>query len=99
MADILPSDRSFAEPHNVAVITTSEIIERKHPILYVSHDVDDGSWQFHSGAEVNIEEAKVISLSEIVELDKSLLALADLPLGWIAVRSSQDSFWQYSKSS
>jgi hypothetical protein len=97
MTNILPSDRSFAEPHNVAVITTSGIIKRKYPILYVSHDADDGSWQFHSGAEINIEEAKVISLSEIIELDKSLLALADLPLGWIAIRISPDSFWQYSK--
>jgi hypothetical protein len=97
VTEILPNDWLFAEPRNVAIITTSGIIERKYPILYVSHDADDGSWQFHSGAEINIEEAKVISLSEIVSLDKSLLKLADLPLGWIAVRDREDSCWQYSK--
>jgi hypothetical protein len=99
VTEILPNDWLFAEPHNMAILTTSGIIERKYPVLYVSHDADDGSWQFHSGAEINIEDAKVISLGEIVNLDKSLLSLADLPLGWVAVRSSKNSFWQYSKLS
>jgi hypothetical protein len=99
MTEILRNDWLFSEPHNVAILTTSGITERKYPILYVSHDADDGSWQFHSGTDINIEEAKVISLSEIVNLDKSILELVDLPLGWIAVRSSKNSCWQYSKLS
>jgi hypothetical protein len=99
VTEILPNDWLFAEPHNMAILTTSDVIERKYPILYVSHDADDGSWQFHSGSEIDIEEAKVISLCEIVNLDKSLLQLADLPLGWIATRRNQDSFWKYSKIS
>ncbi|QYR23912.1 hypothetical protein KZ483_04620 [Paenibacillus sp. sptzw28] len=66
---------------------------KKRFILYVSHDEDDGIWQFLEGATVAEEEARMITLKEIVELDPSLIELSDLTLGWIAWRESVNDQW------
>jgi hypothetical protein len=83
----------FEDPTNVAVLTTNNVMNRLKPILYVSHDEEDGMWQFHDGEKVQIEEAKILSLLEITEIDPGIIALHDLPEGWIAYRSSIDSNW------
>ena len=36
----------FESPRNLAVITLDRIMDGRNPILYVSHDEDDGGWQF-----------------------------------------------------
>jgi hypothetical protein len=87
----------FEDAKNVAVFTTSDVISGSHPILCVIHDADDGAWQFHSGEGFNHEDCKVVSLGEIVSIDSSILNLADLPLGWIANRKSQNDCWQQSQ--
>jgi hypothetical protein len=86
----------FDDPPNVAVITTASILEGA-VILYVSHDAEDGGWQFHIGEDINVDDAKVIALRRIVEIDNSVIQLADLPLGWFATRSSLDAIWQRHK--
>lgn len=83
----------FEDPENVAVITTDKIVKREGPILYVTHDEDDGMWQFLDGGEVREEDARILSLKEIVNIDPSLVQLCDLPLGWIAWREKTDSHW------
>jgi len=83
----------FDDPPNVAVLTTYHILEGS-PILYISHDEDDGGWQFHTGKIVSEADAKVVSLKRIVHLDSSVIELADLPLGWIATRSKIGDIWQ-----
>jgi hypothetical protein len=92
MADFLQEDWKFLDPQNVAVFTTMAVISNTSPILYVCHD--DGEWQFHTGMDINVEDAKVVALSEIVKRDLSILDLADLPMGWIATRQSQTDAWQ-----
>jgi hypothetical protein len=87
----------FSDAKNVAVFTTGNIISGSHSILYVIHDADDGAWQFHSGEGFNQEDCKVVSLGEIVSIDSSILNLADLPLGWMATRKSQNDGWQQSQ--
>lgn len=42
-------------------------------------------------------DAMVVSLKEVVAFDHSLFELADLPLGWKAVRESAHSMWQRSR--
>jgi len=69
----------FADPPNVAVITTVSILEARRPILYVSHDKEDGCWQFLDGNSVSMNDAKVIAFHRIVSLDSSIKKLADLP--------------------
>ena len=78
----------FDQSRDCAVITTKEIISRERPILFVSHDEDDHGWQFLTGGTVRREDAAVVALHEIVQLDPTVLALADLPPGWIARRRS-----------
>jgi hypothetical protein len=86
---------TFAEPENLAVFTTAKILSRTNVILYVLHD-DEGDWQFQSGNDIHEDEPKVVALSEIVDLDSSILDLADLPMGMIATRKSKDDCWQIS---
>lgn len=83
----------FKDPQDVATFTTSSVISGKEPILYVTHDDDDGAWQFHSGEPLTDAQPKVASLSEIVKLDSSVKELADLPRGWEANRKSRGDKW------
>jgi hypothetical protein len=89
-------DWSFQDPPNVAVFTSKDIVEKGKWIYYVSHDGDDGAWQFHSidGPPSSGSDARLVSLKSIVELDPTIAVLADLPLGWCAWRDTQNSVWQ-----
>ena len=53
-------------------------------IQRVTHDADDGAWQFHPEGGTDESEAAVVGLKTITQLDPSILELADLPLGWCA---------------
>jgi hypothetical protein len=86
------SDWPFQGPRNLAVFTIRQVIERERPILRVSHDVD-GDWQFLDWPTPLESDARLLSLAEIVELDDSILDVADLPLGWKAVRRGPDEPW------
>ncbi|HYX72451.1 MAG TPA: hypothetical protein VE732_06755 [Nitrososphaera sp.] len=91
-------DWPFDDPPSVAVITTTHIIRAGKPILLVSHDEDDGSWQFLPGDEISEDDAMVVGLGEILEIDSSLASLANLPLGWSATRKTKDSVWRLLKN-
>ena len=82
----------FYQPRNCAVFTTRQVLEREEPILRVTHDTDDHGWQF-LGRDARAEDAKIISLEEAVELDPSVLQVADLPVGWHAWRASVEEPW------
>lgn len=83
----------FEDARNTAVFTTREIIEEGKAILLVTHDQEDGAWQFHTGKTVPASDAKLVALDEIIFRDPSVVELADLPLGWSAVRDSITSPW------
>ena len=89
-------DWPFDDPVHLGVITVRRVLEEGRPILHVSHDVSDGSWQFLTGDDVDVDEAKLVGLRKIVELDPSLVELADLPLGWEAERSAPGAPWERS---
>jgi len=84
----------FADPKNLAVITVRPIVEGGHPVLRVSHDGDDGCWQFLEWDTPDEKDAMVVSLYGMVVRDPSLKALADLPRGWRALRRSPTEPWQ-----
>ena len=84
----------FDQPANCAVLTLKAIISGELPILFVSHDEYDTGWQFLSGEPVNKEGASVVALREVVDLDPTILELADLPAGWVARRSSANAAWE-----
>jgi hypothetical protein len=84
----------FADARKTAVFTSRDIIEDGKPILHVTHDQDDGAWQFHTGETVPASKAKLVSLDEIIFHDPSVVELADMPLGWSAIRDSITSPWR-----
>jgi hypothetical protein len=85
--------KKFVESLNTAVFTTKYVLEMNSPILYVYHYEEDGAWQF-SGEEKCIDsDYRVISLEEIINIDKSILELAELPLGGEAYRGDKSSKW------
>lgn len=84
----------FRDPENTAVITLARILQGETPLRLVSHDDDDGCWQFLDGEHVFEADAVVVGLGEMVQFDPSLLALADLPEGAYAWRSAPDQPWQ-----
>lgn len=84
----------FQDPPNVAVFTSKTILEKSDWIQYVSHDEEDGAWQFHPKIGTQEEDARIVSLEEIVKMDRSIAALFDLPFGWCAWRKTRDSEWQ-----
>jgi hypothetical protein len=88
-------DWPFADPKNVAVFTTTQIFRSGQPILRVSHDDDDGAWQFHTGvAKVETKDLMIVALEEMVEHDHTICELADLPCGWLAERDSIGGSWK-----
>jgi hypothetical protein len=83
----------FADTENTAAITLKRIVDRTAAILLVSHDIDDGSWQFLDGGTVADVDAAVVSLREILELEPTIKDVADLPLGWKAERAGIGKPW------
>ena len=81
----------FGEPENTAAITCRHIIENDDDILYVSHDADDGMWQFLCGSSHSQEDARIVSLNEIFMLDNTVSKLANMPCGYVAERKSKNS--------
>ncbi|MEK3808241.1 hypothetical protein MHB63_17115 [Bacillus sp. FSL H8-0547] len=106
MAGLLPPDAYamdmdgvtmiyFKDAPDTMVITTKEIIDGTKPVLYVSHDKEDGMWQFFDGSmKFDIDCARIVSLEEMLEIDNSLASIGDLPLGWIAERDNRKAFWK-----
>ena len=84
----------FSEQKNTMVITTKNIILFQSDILFVSHDEDDGMWEFLEGITVQEENAAIVSLAEIVAIDPTVNTLYDLPIGWTACRTSRNTEWK-----
>jgi hypothetical protein len=81
-------------------IVHRSVLSGEKPIALVTHDADDGGWQFlsHETGALNERDGRVVGLGEIIALDPSLTVLADLPVGWKAWRPSKEAPWQRSKS-
>ena len=78
-----PTSWPFDQPPNCAVITLRSIVFDGAPILRVSHDEEDHGWQFLDGGDVDMADAAVVSLEEMVGCDPTVFEVADLPRGWI----------------
>ena len=87
----------FYDAPNTATITCCHILENGEPILYVSHDEDDGMWQFLCGKAHETDEAKLVSLKSVFDLDNSVGILKDVPCGYYAERKAQDDEWSVRK--
>lgn len=88
--------KKFSDPPNTAVFTTRFVMKEKKDILFVSHDREDGAWQFLSEDKIDRfeEVAMIVALQEIVKTDNTLLEVADLPMGCCAMRKKKGGKWK-----
>jgi len=85
----------FQESPKTAVITTRWVAVVGEWVAYVSHDSEDGFWQFHSQSGFEDErDVVLVSLAEMVNKDSTLMQLAGLPRGWHAWRDSPGALWR-----
>lgn len=84
---------------DTAVFTTKYVIEDKKTIVLVTHDIEDGAWQFFSDDSFdNFEEvAKIVEFQELINMDNSLLQIVDMPLGYSATRKDEFDNWKIVK--
>lgn len=67
------------------------------PILRVTHDAEDGMWQFLCGSAHDVSQARVIALQDAWELDASIGKLTGMSCGCIAVRENRKEKGQISQ--
>ena len=92
--DIFP----FSDAPDTAVFICSHILDSGEDILFVSHDADDGAWQFLCDKEHNESDARIVSLKYVLDLDPTISNLNDLPLGYCAERKSKNDKWVIAKN-
>ncbi len=86
--------QQFNEKNNLAVFTCTHVMRQGEPILYVSHDENDGGWQFLCGKSGHKgDEAMIVALEEIIMFDESVTEVADIPEGIFVERKSIKDTW------
>jgi len=86
---------------NKKAITTKYVVKNNSTIVSVFYD-EDGDWQFFGEEEVGEEEvgeedAIVVSIQQMINIDKSLNNLPDLKEGESAYRKNKEAIWQIRK--
>jgi hypothetical protein len=89
-----PADWPFEDPPNVATFATRPVMDGTSWIALVSHDDEDGGWQFIGPEGASMDQAMLVALHNVLDRDATIAELADLPLGWQAWRTSRDAPWQ-----
>ncbi|MFF5228020.1 hypothetical protein [Dactylosporangium sp. NPDC000521] len=74
-------------------IQTLEVFERREPVLYVSHDADDGVWQLIGPTDADPRTGRLGHLHHAVDEDPTLVAVLDLRPGESATRPAPGAPW------
>lgn len=82
----------FEDKPNTACFTCCHVLDERKPILYVSHD-EDGYWQFLCGGRHTEEDARIVSLANILEIDETVAALSQLDYGEYAEAGDGTDDW------
>lgn len=86
-------DWKFGDDPHTRVFLSETVHKGTEPVTYVSHDEEDGAWQF-LGDSMSDGGGPVIScFHHPIDNDPSLSELADLPLGWWAEREKPGEPW------
>ena len=83
----------FDQPPNCAAITLKSIVNEGKPILHVVHDAEDHGWQFLGLEDASEEDVAVVAMSDIVEIDPSVLEIAHIEPGCRAWRKNSGAKW------
>ena len=83
----------FGDAPNTACFTCTHVLEEGKPILFVSHD-EDGYWQFLCGSNHKVDDARIVSLASILDIDESMSCLAELDYGQYAEVKDSSGEWK-----
>jgi hypothetical protein len=83
----------FPDPPHTGVYLSQAVHNGTEPVTYVSHDVEDGAWQFLGDSMADGGGPVLSCFHHPVDSDPSLVELADLPQGWYAERSKVGQPW------
>jgi hypothetical protein len=88
------TDWPFSEPPDMVVFAHRTIAEGERPVMIFGR-YPDGSYCAYTGDEVVDAEREIacVCLSHIVEIEPAVRELADIQLGWWAVRETASSPW------
>ncbi|MGO0105743.1 hypothetical protein ACTJ5T_01405 [Streptococcus suis] len=86
----------FDDNPHVAVVICKHISEANKPITYISHDLEDGMWQFLCGDIHYIADVQLIALVEILQFGITETLLNQIPYGFEALLD-QAKNWQISR--
>ena len=75
------------------VITTKYVVNDNSPIVSVFFD-EDGDWQFFSEEDVCEDDAYIVSIQQILEIDNTLANIPSLEKGQSAFRKDKNSEWE-----
>jgi hypothetical protein len=89
-----PDEWPFDQEPETAALTTRQVLEKREPIRQVVHYSDDHSWAFTHGTSDEKDDYRIVHMSHLFKLDKSLRSIADLPPGWSAWRDAGSQAWE-----
>ena len=77
-------------------IVCEHIANKQRPVKLVFHNYDY-SWEFMCGHadHTDFKKAQIIPLDNLLDQDKSLLVLKDLPINCIAEINSETGDWEF----
>jgi len=87
---------AFKEPANTACVMCKHVLREHLPILCVSHEQDDGTWQFLCYVrdhDIGNNDFLLVALHTATDLDPTIDQISDLPLGFIATRTAVGQPW------
>ena len=77
---------------NLAVFTTKNVMKNGHTIVRVYYD--DGDWQFFDALSTNSpDNAMIVALKEVLQIDPSINSILNLKPGHKAIRTDKDDKW------
>jgi len=83
----------FPDPPHTRVFLSETVHSGEEAITYVSHDVEDGAWQFLGDRRDEGGGPVISRFHHPIDKDRTLIELADLPLGWYAERTRLGEPW------
>lgn len=90
---------AFKDAPETACIVCQHVLDGKNPITFISHDKEDGMWQFLCSEDHILENVRLVSLAEAFQIDESIGQVADLPCGCVVERTEAKGRWKVYSSS
>lgn len=88
------SDFKFREPESSSCIACKHVVSKKKPVLYVTHDKENGVWQFLCGDTEHANDTlHIISLKQVCKVDPTVNELYEVPIGFGAERKTVKDEW------